>query len=465
MATQNGINFNNVIARTVTRKGASIITTADNVENGKYVYGGWEPAVMALDIDWCGADLSAIGSQYSSIQTTGQLLSAIIAAANKAASTTGPQGPRGYQGETGAQGPKGVQGATGAQGPIGTQGLPGQQGAQGKAGVQGPQGYKGAQGETGPQGRAGVQGASGPQGVQGKAGAQGIAGAAGAQGAQGPKGAQGLQGATGAQGPQGARGLAGAQGATGSTESSINTHYTPSSGYKTYKQANKVIESITVDQKGHVISVTYAPAVQVKNIVSIDWTNLSTVNGTVNIRPSLGTITVNFDDNSSEIIDAYDSGVTLSNANFYKAAGTYNLTASYEGFTTTNAKTVIMTQATPQPTTNYYYYVGPNNPLNMSSISPVVTSQAEAGWYNIGTSIGTYSLSRPLLDASENMIPMGSKTNDYVALPNSTLKIYNGLGISEMDAYTFLGTKVFDGVTYYIYQDNTAIRYFSQYIY
>jgi hypothetical protein len=115
--------------------------------------------------------------------------------------------------------------------------------------------------------------------------------------------------------------------------------------------------------------------------------------------------------------------------------------------------------------TEYYYYVGPDNPMEMSSISPVVTSQSEAGWYKIGTSIGTYSLDNPLLDASDNMIPMGSKTYDYVALPNSTLQVYNGLNISEMDAYTFLGTKVFDGVTYYIYQDKTPIRYFSQYIF
>ena len=149
---QNEITFNNVLDRTVTRKGASIITTADQETNGKYVYNYWKPVIMGLDIDWNGADLSdVLGSEYSSIQTTGQLLSAIKAAAQ----IVGPQGP---QGEQGPQGPQGEPGVTPA--------------------------------------------------------------------------------------------------------SSEENHYTPSQEVTTYKQENKVIESITVDSKGHIVGVTFAPKVE-----------------------------------------------------------------------------------------------------------------------------------------------------------------------------------------------------------
>ena len=113
----------------------------------------------------------------------------------------------------------------------------------------------------------------------------------------------------------------------------------------------------------------------------------------------------------------------------------------------------------------FYYYVGPENPMDMEGICPIVNNQGQPGWYEIGTSIGTYELASPLLDADSNMIPMGSRTYDYVALPNANLKVYNGSGLSEMDAYEYLGTKVLGGVTYYIYKDLSLLRYFSQYIY
>jgi len=158
MATveQNGIIFNAVENRTVTRKGPSIITTIDQTSGGKYVYDEWNPIVMSLDIDWNGADLSDIlGSSFSSIKTTGQLISAIKEAAQIASSTPGPQGP---QGETGPQGPQGPQGDT--------------------------------------------------------------------------------------------------------PDSSEDNHYTPENGTHTYSKEGKVIESITVDSKGHITGVTFAPKVE-----------------------------------------------------------------------------------------------------------------------------------------------------------------------------------------------------------
>lgn len=517
MATvdQNGILFKNVINRTVTRKGASIITTSDQETGGKYVYDGWNPVIMGLDIDWNGADLSSVlGSEFSSIQTTGQVLQAIIKAAQMASATAGPQGPQGTKGPQGVQGPAGLKGAQGAEGiqgargPQGAQGAQGTNGATGARGAQGPQGSAGAQGPkgtTGVQGPTGVQGSIGPQGSRGQAGVQGaqghqgsrgITGAQGATGSQGLPGSQGARGITGAQGyqgytgpkgdqgPQGAQGKDGAQGATGATgaqgskgavgpqgpkgsapESSEALHYIPDTGITTYYQENKVIESITVDSKGHIISVTFASKVEVVDepvLETIAWKSTAQVETNKGTRANLGNIVLTYSDNHTEEIAYNASGVTLSNSTYYNTAGTYNLKATYQNKTTTNSKPVKVVEQT-----QYYYYVGPNNPMDMDSIDPIVTDRTQSGWYHIGTSVGSYTAGNPLYDASDNMIALGSKTYDYIALPNATLAVYDGLGNNGFTdgSYTKLGTKAIGGVTYHIYKDATAIRNFSQYIY
>ena len=169
------------------------------------------PSVInALEIDWNGANLGDISTEFPNIHSTGQLLKAILSVSQNAGGARGPQGfqgPRGYQGAQGAQGVKGPQGVIGTDGPkgnTGPQGLPGPQGPQGPAGkvtvidttgnvIEGAQG---AQGPQGPRGYQGVQGAKGETVY--------ISGAQG--GVQGPQGPQGRTGAIGPQGPAGASG-------------------------------------------------------------------------------------------------------------------------------------------------------------------------------------------------------------------------------------------------------------------
>ena len=43
--------------------------------------------------------------------------------------------------------------------------------------------------------------------------------------------------------------------------------------------------------------------------------------------------------------------------------------------------------------TKFYWYVGQENPAEMTSISPVVSDNTSPGWRLIGTSIPTYSAS------------------------------------------------------------------------
>jgi hypothetical protein len=92
---------------------------------------------------------------------------------------SGPQGPRGLQGDrgpAGAAGPQGKAGATGATGPQGLKGQTGLTGAVGAPGLQGPKGDTGAPGAQGPKGDPGVQGL---KGEKGDPGAQGVPGPAG----------------------------------------------------------------------------------------------------------------------------------------------------------------------------------------------------------------------------------------------------------------------------------------------
>lgn len=103
--------------------------------------------------------------------------------------------------------------------------------------------------------------------------------------------------------------------------------------------------------------------------------------------------------------------------------------------------------------TTYYWYVGQTNPATMTSISPIVTDTSSPGWREIGSSIGTYTMTNPLWDGAENSIITGqSKATTYVALPNNILKVRDGDGNDvTTSVYNTLGTTLINNVTYYIY--------------
>lgn len=83
----------------------------------------------------------------------------------------------------------------------------------------------------------------------------------------------------------------------------------------------------------------------------------------------------------------------------------------------------------------YYWYVGQENPANMTSISPIVDDNSSPGWRLIGTTIPTYTFDNPLYNADINPIVSNPSKNDYwyVGLPsNSSLSIYNSLKGDEI---------------------------------
>lgn len=102
----------------------------------------------------------------------------------------------------------------------------------------------------------------------------------------------------------------------------------------------------------------------------------------------------------------------------------------------------------------YYWYVGQNNPYDMTTISPVVdddTSPTAPGWRLIGTTLPEYNISNKLHSSSPDIEFGGSKAMVYVALPNSDLFIYDDMGTKCTKAWKLINTKTINKVIYYIY--------------
>ena len=102
--------------------------------------------------------------------------------------------------------------------------------------------------------------------------------------------------------------------------------------------------------------------------------------------------------------------------------------------------------------TVYYWYVGQTDPSTMTEISPIVTDNTSAGWREIGTSVPTYTMSNPLWNGQINEIVFNdyNEVTAYIALPNSSIKVRDGLGNDVTSQMTNKGTKEINGVTYTI---------------
>lgn len=122
-----------------------------------------------------------------------------------------------------------------------------------------------------------------------------------------------------------------------------------------------------------------------KELQSIKWATTTAVNGTTGTTPSLGDITLTYNDGTTGTVAYNASGVTLftdaagntpfSNAN----PGTFNVWAKYCGMTTTNSKQV--TLSAPVAGT-YYWYVGTTKPTSLSQAQTVTSYPAEQTYTN-----------------------------------------------------------------------------------
>ena len=140
---------------------------------------------------------------------------------------------------------------------------------------------------------------------------------------------------------------------------------------------------------------------------------------------------------------------------------TYTITATCDGQSATYSVTV----AHKTPSINYYWYVGQANPTSMTSISPIVNDNTSPGWRLIGTSIPAYTANNVLWDGQKDEIVFDNY-NDvtaYLALPNNTIKLRDGLGNDVTSELLSLGTKNINGVNYYIYQNKLGSSNYMQY--
>lgn len=113
--------------------------------------------------------------------------------------------------------------------------------------------------------------------------------------------------------------------------------------------------------------------------------------------------------------------------------------------------------------TKYYWYVGQTDPSTMSEISPIVTDNSSSGWREIGTTVPTYTMSSPLWNGAVNEIVFDdyNDVTAYIALPNDTIKVRDGLGNDVTSQMTKIGTKSINGVTYTIYKNSSNVMPYS----
>jgi len=118
----------------------------------------------------------------------------------------------------------------------------------------------------------------------------------------------------------------------------------------------------------------------------------------------------------------------------------------------------------------YYWYVGHENPNNMTSITPLSSNDASAGagWRTIGPILPTYDKTSPLWQASNQIVTASTKSTMYVALPSDTIKSRNDITGADVtgDGWNINPTKkTLNGVQYTIWTSITNKKSFSETLY
>ena len=126
--------------------------------------------------------------------------------------------------------------------------------------------------------------------------------------------------------------------------------------------------------------------------------------------------------------------------------------------------------STPQPAVTYYWYVGHNNPMNMTDddIIPLQSNDASEGpgWRTIGTTLPTYNQANPFWD--EIISTATSKSTQYVALPSDQIKSRNAISGEDITAegWTISSEKkTLKGVDYTIWTSKTNKKSFADLLY
>ena len=110
--------------------------------------------------------------------------------------------------------------------------------------------------------------------------------------------------------------------------------------------------------------------------------------------------------------------------------------------------------------TQYYWYVGQENPASMTSINPIVTDNSSPGWRETGTSLtAKYTFDTTNNNISSTPIQLSEW---YFALPENT-----GLGVFDAQGENFAVNPIssisLNGVKYNIYKTGKTPK-FSAYV-
>ena len=228
----------------------------------------------------------------------------------------------------------------------------------------------------------------------------------------------------------------------------LNGSFTP--GQSNTKEYTTTLTASYIGVTPKSIDITFRKTTNPLSAGTYSWTVVGTLPSGVQLSSNTGPFVSLINTNSSPVQIAANT-IKVTNANATNEA--YN--------------TEIITVPGKSETNTYYWYVGPTDPSTMTSISPIVNNNdmSSPGWREIGTTLPTYSSSNMLWNGVTNNISFGGRTDYYIALPNNSLQLWNGLGTSEMDGCTSLGTKVINNITYYVYKRNVKAAAFGFNIY
>lgn len=186
------------------------------------------------------------------------------------------------------------------------------------------------------------------------------------------------------------------------------------------------------DNKVDVADVTY-----LVNIIMNQSTSEDIPVTGVSVSPTSATISVNGTQQLSATVspsDATNKSVTWSSSNTSvatvsssglvtgKTAGTATITVKTNDGNKTATASITVQQSQPQPTSNYYWYIGVENSSNISNVQ---TDNTVAGWHEIGSSLSGF-----VLDTNPDGTPVhlaDERVIYYVIIPNG-LNIYDSLG-------------------------------------
>ena len=118
--------------------------------------------------------------------------------------------------------------------------------------------------------------------------------------------------------------------------------------------------------------------------------------------------------------------------------------------------------------TIYYWYVGHENPMEMTNITPLPSNDVSEGpgWRTIGKTLPTYTKESPLWNSTV-ISTASTKSTQYMALPSSNIKSRNAISGEDNtdEAWNNIGSKQLNGVIYTIYSSLNIKKSFADLLY